>query len=457
MFPLFHPIQLNITDETEKKFDYKSRNEYSFAASNGQRAFGPAIRPNATPARFLIPPLRSDPLRTQIQILTLALLSPFAAVGCGEPVDADRFDVGALTQPEAFNAYTDPADLIDLISSGTLMNADGLVPTTSIGRTISVPTDSRPFSSPYWPMVDDGINYRWQGSTIPSPAEKYAQVFLDSSATGQMLSWITDNHGKKVPGVQSWFGICQGWTASAINEKAPKHAAVVRKVTRPDGTVGVQACASPTDSGCVRFEPGDVTALLAEAYAAADSRFIGYRCDTSPASFKYDASGRIQMPNCRSNAGTLFLTATNFIGRAHRAFAVNAVNNDEIWNQPAFAYRISTYQKVTALQAAQLVNSSQTSYTYNTAAKDFRHVVMTLTWTVEADPTVGSAPPVRTASGTYDMVVELDSLGNVIGGEWVGSSKTNHPPFFWAPVAPGLEVPYMRYDQIKAILDLSRS
>lgn len=401
-------------------------------------------------------------MNTQIQILSLSLtlLAPLAIGGCGNPddFDGDRPEVtGTLLQPEAFNGYTDPAALVGLISSGTLMNADALVPTSSIGRTVSVATEARPFSSSYWPMVDDGINARWQGSTIPSPAEKYGQLFLDSATTQRLVTYISENHGKKVPGVQSWFGICQGWTASAINELAPKHAAVVRKVTRPDGTVGIQACAVPTDSGCVRFEPGDITALLAEAYAAADSRFIGYRCDTKPASFKYDSAGRVQLPNCRSNAGTLFLTATNFIGRAHRAFAINAVNNDEIWNQPAFAYKITTYQKVTALQAAQLVNPGQTSYTFNTAAKDFRRATMTLTWTVEADPTVGTPPPVRTASGTYDMIVELDSLGNVLGGEWIGASKTNHPPFFWAPVAPGLEVPYLEYRQIKALLDASRT
>ena len=103
----------------------------------------------------------------------------------------------------------------------------------------------------------------------------------------------------------------------------------------------------------MRFEPGDVTALLAEAYAVADSRFIGYRCDTAPASFKYDASGRIQMPNCRSNAGTLFLTATNFIKKAGRSFAVNAVNNDEVWNQPAYQYAISQYKTVTKTEATR--------------------------------------------------------------------------------------------------------
>jgi hypothetical protein len=106
-----------------------------------------------------------------------------------------------------------------------------------------------------------------------------------------MNSWIQRNHGKDVPGVQSWFGICQGWTASAIAEKAPKKAVKVRKVV-VSGRTSLQICTTST-TGCVQFSPGDITGLLAEAYAAADARFVGDRCDTSTVNFKYDKSGRI--------------------------------------------------------------------------------------------------------------------------------------------------------------------
>ena len=56
-----------------------------------------------------------------------------------------------------------------------------------------------------------------------------------------------------------------------------------------------------------------------------------------------------------------------------------------------------------AEQAAQLVSPGQTSYTFNTAAKDFRRATMTLTWTVEADPGAPSAPNVLMQSGAGDF------------------------------------------------------
>src|SRR5262245_26032130 len=105
-------------------------------------------------------------MRTQIQILALAFLSPAALVGCGNPADLGATDdTAALAQQEAFNSNTNPASLVSLLGTGTSLNADALVPTTSIGTTVSVPTASRPFSGTYWPMTQDGINNRWQGSS----------------------------------------------------------------------------------------------------------------------------------------------------------------------------------------------------------------------------------------------------------------------------------------------------
>ena len=389
--------------------------------------------------------------------LALVLAAPLAPAGCAPP---DEFEEGELTEigapgkGDAFDGYTNPIELIKLVNTSPSLRADDLVAMADINREKSVPQNNRPFSSTYWPMADNGILDRWQGATVPSPAEKYGALFLTPEQATNMNSWIQRYHGKDVPGVQDWYGICQGWTASAIAELAPKKPITVRKVMR-DGRPYLQNCVTST-TNCVQFAPGDITGLLAEAYSAADSRFIGYRCDTQPVNFRYDASGRIVQPNCRSNAGTLFLTATNFIGKAGRAFAINAVNNDEIWNQPAFAYKVTRYETKTALDAARLVDPMATAYTWNLAAVGFRRVTMTLTWSVEADPTVNTAPPVFSDRGTYDMIIELDGGGNVIGGEWLGASKKDHPPFFWAPVAPYTEVPGLQYAYVRALLDQSR-
>jgi hypothetical protein len=311
--------------------------------------------------------------------------------------------------------------------------------------------DARPFSSSYWPMSQNGILARWAGGGNPSPAEKYGQLYLSPNEQRQMYDYIERNQGRRVRGIKSWFGICQGWAASAVAEKTPRHAISVGRVNG-----NLQPCGRNNRSGCVTFFPGDITALLAAAYAESDSRFIGERCDTSVARFRYDESGRVVQPNCRSNAGTLFLVATNFIKR-NRGFVLAVTNNAEIWNQPALGYRIGAYKKVSAQQAADLVGSRRGSYPWNSSATDFRYVVMTVTWANEASPTISTPPPLATAGKTYQFVLELNGNGSVIGGEWVGRSKVDHPPFFWAPVSPGDENPQLEYRNVKALLDMSRN
>ena len=55
-------------------------------------------------------------------------------------------------------------------------------------------------------------------------------------------------------------------------------------------------------------------------------------------------------------------------------------------------------------------------------------------------------------------MLEVDADGKLNGGEWIGSSKKDHPDFLWLPtgrhsstVAGGA----IRYDQVKALLDAS--
>lgn len=398
-------------------------------------------------------------------LLSASFIAPLLVAGCGQPEEAPPGDdlvpvlEGEDGKADAFDSRTDPRALLSLVNNVGTLRADTLVPAGSVGRAVSVPDDSKPYSDTYWPMTSNGINMRWQGQGELAPSEKYAKLFLSAEQGKQMTDWIQKNHGKDVPGVQGWFGICQGWTGASINEKMPLKKIAVKKYTYSGRTyLGLCSAAeiAQPNGPCVSFETGDLTGLLAESYSAADARFVGYRCDTAAVNFRYDGSGRIQQPNCRSNAGTLFLAATNFIGKGQRAFAINAVNNDEVWNQPAFSYTISRYDTVSEADAAKAVDATKTRYEWNTAARGFRRVTLTLTWAVESYGPPTGQPQTRSAGKTYDMIVELDASGNVIGGEWIGSSKNDHPPFFWAPVAAGTEVPYLRPSYVRALVSLSR-
>jgi hypothetical protein len=356
-------------------------------------------------------------------------------------------------QPESFTDVTNPLAVISFIDSHPTLRADDLVPASDIGRLISVSPAHKPYSSAYWPYFKNGILARWQGSSVPSPAEKYGALFLSAAEQTELYDWIRDNHGQGVPNAPEWYGICQGWAGATIAEQAPAHSITVHRVPRGNGTAGIEKCTGGT--GCVTFTPGDLTGLVAEAYADADFRLVGERCDMTRGSFHFDAAGRVVETNCRANAGTLFLVATNLIKLADHAFVVNAANNDQIWNQPAFAYQINSYTPLSAQQAAQRIEPGATSYLWNPNAVGFRQVSMTLSLADNARPTVSTPPPLVPDRNVYQFILELDARGVVLGGEWLGKSKTDHPPFIWVPVTQGTQAPHLSYSDVKALLDLS--
>ncbi len=58
----------------------------------------------------------------------------------------------------------------------------------------------------------------------------------------------------------------------------------------------------------------------------------------------------------------------------------------------------------------------------------------------------------------YSYVLELDSNGKIIGGEWTGPSKTNHPDFVWLPTGAGtasVAGGKITYANVKSLLDES--
>ena len=91
----------------------------------------------------------------------VALLAPFALLsGCSNEElldDGELFDVEETGKADSFNSSTNPIELIKLVNGTPTLKADELAPSGDIGKTISVPTDNKPFSSDYWPMIKNGI------------------------------------------------------------------------------------------------------------------------------------------------------------------------------------------------------------------------------------------------------------------------------------------------------------
>lgn len=106
--------------------------------------------------------------------------------------------------------------------------------------------------------------------------------------------------------------------------------------------------------------------------------------------------------------------------------------------------------------------SAPTRYVFNPDAIKFFHIKLTARYISESagstDGNLASVVDSYTRTDRYEYVLELDNAGRIIGGEWIGSSKQNHPDFLWLPVAHGgasMADGKITYANVKRLLDLS--
>ncbi|TMW66855.1 hypothetical protein Poli38472_011971 [Pythium oligandrum] len=306
-----------------------------------------------------------------------------------------------------------------------------------------------PWPSSYWPIYLDGINYRWNGAD-PSPAEKYATAFglnvdeftrtvskangVLSQASRRSCSADTDcaslndgsacaKHLGSTTGycIPTWFGICHAWAPAAMLEAEP-------------------VC--PVTKNNVTFQPFDIKALMTEIYDGASVRtvFTGARFNGNDnAPNNRDKYGRF-VDGARRDLGPGFfhIAIANIMGLRRNSFIVDVSAGSEVWNQPVKSYEILESSILTPRHAARQFYRT-TRYPFNAAAANIMYVKNRFTWVVEANE---DGPLVSTGrAGSFlqsqdlTYLLEVDREGNIIGGEWVGDSNSNHPDFLWFPVA----------------------
>jgi hypothetical protein len=311
-----------------------------------------------------------------------------------------------------------------------------------------------PYPDTYWPFTSEGVDAKWNWSDqSASPLEKYMSL-ANAAQVADAKNWEHNNHGSGVPGVSGWWGHCPGWTGAAMANAPIQHAVNAAS----DGNGNLVAC-NAGDAGCVKFEIGDLNALMAEVYVDGQSSFIGARCDTAPSSVVRDANGRITQEGCDGvNPGSLVIIASTLMKQQLLPFAIDAQNDfntDQIWNQPAYRYTMNRFQPLTQAQAANLVvngalDGSETQYRWNDQAQGFALVDLTLSWVSERGPNTDVVSGAQSTRQTRMVaVLELDkdasdSSAQILGGEYVadsanGTSRLSVPPFLWTIQGPGPE------------------
>ncbi|WP_394832358.1 hypothetical protein LVJ94_38185 [Pendulispora rubella] len=382
----------------------------------------------------------------------------FASAGCSlapdESVPSDE-RAGAVRQPDRISPADDPTGLFPpvagLPSFSPLLNDN--ISNADVGKTFGTDDRHVPYPDTYWPYSENGIDVRWQGSDTQSPLEKLITVtnpqYMDAAK-----EWNWRNHGQGAHGgqIQSWEGICNGWTAAATANAPLKHAVFAKR----GAGGGIAACAEGTPD-CVKFEIGDVNALMAEAYYDARSRLIGSRCDTM--NVERDEYGRIVRKvtssgasvGCQGlNAGAFLIVLHRQLKEQRKPFVLDVQHPNttaQIWNQPAFRYTINRYEALNEAEAANLVATGRrtgafTRYQWDDQAKGFVFVDASVFWVAESGPNVA---PVSGLQSMQELrvvaVIELDrpatdNRAKIIGGEYlddpsVGANRLEVAPFAW--------------------------
>ena len=329
-----------------------------------------------------------------------------------------------------------------------------------------------PWPASYWPTYQDSTNARWDGADSLSPMEKYDLAFnewvippgfdelvpLDASCRssefdleyyeklGPAARWMSENRGHwrahdgqdsdgdgtidecdDKDGIDTWWGLCHAWTPAALIEEEPIH---------------------PVEFNGVLFYPSDLKALMLTAYDYSRAMVIGGRCRAQYV--KRDENGRILDADCRdTNPGTFHIITANLLGRFGTGFAEDRTYNDQVWNQPVYAYAVDRVEEVDEKAALELLfpeTEPPLSYPFNDDAKAWAEVEVTVQYVTESHPTREPILPnlnryLRT--DRYHYLLELDGEGAIIGGEWINGSASgpgggfsNQPDFLWFPRGP---------------------
>ncbi len=277
-------------------------------------------------------------------------------------------------------------------------------------KTAVLPKEKQAMTGSYYPQSDHGTNKVMVGGQ--SALQKYDSAF--NNGTNRASAWEEANHTSNV----SWAGHCNGVAAASQRHPREPRKSVVR--------------------GNVTFAPQDIKALLAEVYMNADFQFLGgSRGCVTPQSqiLRPDQRSDLTvMDNCQGmNPGTLHAAVANWIGRMQHPIIIDVYSGDEVWNHPVISYNVLSSDYVTAQQAAKAV-AGRSDYAFNPTAVKFVKVHTAIVSIDSSGSEVLGQQILYTSDLNY--ILELNGSGDIIGGEWTGTSIKDHPNFLWVAFEP---------------------
>ncbi len=234
------------------------------------------------------------------------------------------------------------------------------------------------------------------------------------------------------PGLASWSGICDGWTAASLH------------LPRPVRPVEVL---SPIGNKVITFYPDDLKALASQLFARSNQWIgierVGNRCrERKP---KTDHSGSPMKGECRDiDAGLWHALVMNRIGIDQRGFIIDVDNKMAVNNHPVYGYQVSYFNPITGKWGNLLESAVPLSgirdgkqMLRNPLATRLVGVSMNLDVLNYDWPTGKStdspANDLQKTKIRYVYDLELDDQGEILGGEFRsgGSRLEVQPDMVW--------------------------
>lgn len=262
-----------------------------------------------------------------------------------------------------------------------------------------------------------------------SPMEKYEYLIGNINFKLTKLQWKEGEDALRIYGeVPRWFGACHGTAPSTIRGE------------RPSKAISLKSYDGKHD---IIFYPSDIKALLSYAWAVngGQAAVLGTRCNIR----RSNADRYSAPPSCIDvNPGSFHLAMINLLGRNGEPFILDTSAGLEIWNKSIVNYKIKYYRPTSRMLTTNLDNAIINRNIFTTDKyKKYRsanstHIVGIWAELTMVNRIVATDAKTNTAEDdSYDKLtlwydLELDTHGNIIGGEW---SDPIHPDFLWV-VAP---------------------
>ncbi len=262
-----------------------------------------------------------------------------------------------------------------------------------------------------------------------SPAEKYELLIGDTNQDFSKSIWQQGlDEIEKYGNVRDWAGLCHGLALAPAALPWPRYAIKIKSF---DG------------KHIIKFYPEDIKALGIYLWSGdqIQSRRTGGRCEKyNP---KTDSMGRIIDPDCQdTNPATFHLAVINRIGVQKDILIMDNAYDKSVWNFPIINYKFTYFNPITEKKMNKMTEamipveefSSDKFKKYR--SKGSRYIVgveariqyLNFRRPIARDKDPNTRPPLMSDYYRYDL--ELDSEGNIVGGEWYFKS---HPDFLWLP------------------------